>query len=65
MVVGTGILLEDDDVISTKANTIYGVWDPTPIGGDEVTGFQTAAVGDLVQQSMELADHKAYEGKDF
>lgn len=65
VVVGTGILLEDDDVTSGKANTIYGVWDSTSIGGDEVTGFQTAAVGDLVQQSMELADHKTYEGKDF
>lgn len=65
VVVGTGILLEDDDVISTKANTIYGVWDPTPIGGDEVTGFQTAAAGDLVQQSIELADSKTYDKKDF
>jgi type IV pilus assembly protein PilY1 len=65
VVVGTGILLEDDDVTSGKANAIYGVWDPTFIGGDEVPGFQTAVIGDLVQQSIELTDNKTYGGKNF
>ena len=65
VVVGTGILLEDSDVTSSLTNSLYGIWDPTPVGGNDVAGFQTATGTDLVQQTMDLAQKETYDSKDF
>ena len=63
VVVGTGILLDEDD-LATPANqqAIYGVWDKTPIGGDDVGSATQVAVGDLVEQTIDLASVKAGAG---
>lgn len=37
----TGILLDDDHAQSTAQQTIYGFWDPTPIGGDDLPVYNT------------------------
>lgn len=51
---GTGILLEKTDGSNTAKQALYGVWDPTPIGGDDVSGFTTlvASSADMVEQTI-------------
>lgn len=55
VVVGTGILLDNDDLASPATQqTIYGIWDPTGVGSDDPTGFTTASTSDLVTQTVNL-----------
>lgn len=67
VVVGTGILLDEDD-LATPANgqanrqAIYGIWDKTPIGGDDVGSATQVTVGDLVEQTIDLTSVKAGAG---
>ena len=76
VVIGTGILLDDDDLAvnpttkRAKRQALYGVWDPTPVGGDDVADFNTASVNDLVEQTINTASKQAgtgatAAGKDF
>ncbi len=56
VVVGTGILLDNDDLKQPATQqTIYGIWDPTPIGGNDLNTFTTAQKSDLVTQTIALA----------
>ncbi|QHE86832.1 pilus assembly protein [Hydrogenophaga sp. BPS33] len=53
VVVATGMLLSDEDLKNTLANeAIYGIWDPTPIGGENVKEFKTATVEQLLAQTV-------------
>lgn len=53
VVVATGILLSDKDLDDTAANeAIYGIWDPTPIGKDDVASFEPATVNQLLLQTV-------------
>jgi type IV pilus assembly protein PilY1 len=55
VVVGTGILLDSDDLKQPATQqTVYGIWDPTAIGGDDLTTFTTAQKSDLVIQTIDL-----------
>lgn len=58
--IGTGILLDEDDLAQPAARqAIYGIWDKTPIGGDDAAGTANVAVADLVEQTIDLASAKA------
>lgn len=64
VVVATGILLSDGDLGSTKDNeAIYGIWDPTPVGKDDVEPFNTVALNELLEQTV-LADSAIAVGSD-
>lgn len=53
VVVATGILLSDKDLENASANeAIYGIWDPTPIGKDDVASFEPATVDRLLPQTV-------------
>ena len=59
VVVGTGILLDEGDL--TKPATkqaIYGIWDQTPIGSGDKSGFGKVALTDLVAQTIDLTSAK-------
>lgn len=59
VVVGTGILLDEDDLATpARKQAIYGIWDQTPIGGDDKASFGKVAVTDLVTQTIDLASAK-------
>ena len=63
VVVGTGILLDEDDLAApANRQAIYGIWDKTPIGGDDVGSATQVTVGDLVEQTIDLASVKAGTG---
>lgn len=58
--IGTGILLDEDDLAQPAARqAIYGIWDKTPIGGDDAAGTANVALADLVEQTIDLASAKA------
>ncbi len=60
VVVGTGILLDEDDLATpARQQAIYGIWDQTPVGSDEKTGFAKVVKTDLVQQTIDLTSAKA------
>ena len=55
VVVGTGIVLDTDDLATPATRqAIYGIWDPTPIGGSDAPTFTTASSSDLVEQTINL-----------
>lgn len=59
VVVGTGILLDEDDLAAPATKqAIYGIWDQTPIGGDDKTSFGKVTVTDLVAQTIDLSSAK-------
>lgn len=59
VVVGTGILLDEDDLLTPATKqAIYGIWDQTPIGSDDKAGFAKVAITDLVAQTIDLASVK-------
>jgi Tfp pilus tip-associated adhesin PilY1 len=59
VVVGTGILLDEDDLATPATKqAIYGIWDQTPIGGDDKTSFGKVVLTDLVAQTIDLASIK-------
>lgn len=59
VVVGTGILLDEDDLATPATKqAIYGIWDQTPIGGDDKTSFGKVALTDLVAQTIDLTSVK-------
>ncbi|WPG34837.1 PilC/PilY family type IV pilus protein [Variovorax sp. EBFNA2] len=53
VVIGTGILLDEDDLLmpATK-QALYGIWDQTPIGGDDKTGAVPFTTSNLVAQTI-------------
>jgi type IV pilus assembly protein PilY1 len=56
VVVGTGILLDEDDLKTPATKqAIYGIWDQTPIGSNDKAGFGKVAITDLVTQTIDLA----------
>ncbi len=60
VVVGTGILLDEDDLATPATKqAIYGIWDPTPIGGNDKADFNPVAPTDLVAQTIDLKSAKA------
>jgi Tfp pilus tip-associated adhesin PilY1 len=59
VVVGTGILLDEDDLATPATKqAIYGIWDQTPIGSNDKTGFAKVVATDLVTQTIDLASAK-------
>ncbi|MDQ7955232.1 MAG: PilC/PilY family type IV pilus protein [Pseudomonadota bacterium] len=63
VVVGTGILLDEDDLATPATRqAIYGIWDPTPIGGDDKAGFNKIVLADLVEQTVDLTSAKPGSG---
>ena len=59
VVVGTGILLDEDDLTTpARKQAIYGIWDQTPIGSDDKAGFAKGTVADLVTQTIDLTSAK-------
>lgn len=63
VVVGTGILLDEDDLVQPATRqTIYGIWDQTPIGGNDKAGFNKVLTSDLVEQTIDLTSVKAGSG---
>lgn len=70
VVIGTGILLDEDDLAKPATRqAIYGIWDQTPIGGDDKPSLATISVSNLVEQTIDLASSKKGTGleanKDF
>lgn len=64
VVVATGILLSDADLGNPAANeAIYGIWDPTPIGKEDIASFAPVAVEQLLQQTV-LQDTAIAVGND-
>jgi len=56
VVVGTGILLDEDDLaMPATKQALYGIWDQTPIGGDDKAGAIPVTVGSLVTQTLDPA----------
>lgn len=56
VVVATGMLLDEDDPMDVaNPESIYGIWDPTPIGGNDVSSFSTRSATDLLQQNVTSA----------
>lgn len=63
VVVGTGILLDEDDLATPATQqAIYGIWDTTPIGGNDDPAATPVNVGDLVEQTIDLASKTAGTG---
>ena len=59
VVVGTGILLDEDDLATPATKqAIYGIWDKTPIGAGDKDGFGQVGVADLVEQTIDLTSAK-------
>lgn len=53
VVIATGMLLDDNDPADvSRSESIYGIWDPTPIGGNDVNSFATRQANDLLLQSV-------------
>ena len=70
VVVGTGILLDEDDLAQPATRqTIYGIWDQTPIGGNDKAGLTKVLTSDLVEQTISLASKTVgtglEDGKNF
>ncbi|PLC04375.1 pilus assembly protein PilY [Variovorax sp. RO1] len=71
VVVGTGILLDEEDLaMPATKQALYGIWDQTPIGGDDKADAKPVAVSQLVTQVINKATIKRPEvgleaGKDF
>lgn len=64
VVVGTGILLDEDDLAApARKQGIYGIWDQTPIGSDDKAGFNKVAATDLVEQTIDLNSVKDGSGQ--
>ncbi|RYF47913.1 MAG: pilus assembly protein PilY, partial [Comamonadaceae bacterium] len=60
VVVGTGILLDDDDLKTpARRQAIYGIWDQTPIGSGDKAGFGKVLTTDLVEQTIDMSSKKA------
>ncbi|WP_447775247.1 pilus assembly protein [Variovorax boronicumulans] len=53
VVIGTGILLDEDDLLmpATK-QALYGIWDQTPIGGDDKAGAVPLTTSNLAAQTL-------------
>nr|WP_240531459.1 PilC/PilY family type IV pilus protein [Variovorax boronicumulans] len=59
VVVGTGILLDEEDLATpARKQAIYGIWDPTPIGGDAKADARKVELADLVEQTIDKASAK-------
>ncbi len=57
VVIATGILLDDNDPADvSRAESIYGIWDPTPIGGNDVNSFATRQASNLLLQNVTASD---------
>lgn len=53
VVVGTGILLDEDDLATPATKqALYGIWDQTPIGGDDKAGAVPLTTSNLVAQTV-------------
>ena len=64
--VGTGILLDQDDLTPPAARqAIYGIWDQTPIGSNDKDAFAKVAMSDLVQQTIDLASAKTGSEREY
>lgn len=65
VVFATGILLEDADIGDTaNKEAIYGIWDPTPVGEDDVA-FTPRQEDKLVEQTVTLDSAQAYKGNNY
>ncbi|WP_286185352.1 pilus assembly protein [Acidovorax cavernicola] len=59
VVVGTGILLDEDDLVTpVSKQAIYGIWDQTPIGGDAKVDARKIELSSLVEQTIDLQSAK-------
>lgn len=68
VIFGTGMLLDADDKLNTSMQTIYGIWDKTPIGLAQSVVFQPITKSTLLQQEILTAKTVGTggsAGKDF
>jgi Tfp pilus tip-associated adhesin PilY1 len=66
VVVATGIMLEDTDLGDTATTeSIYGIWDPTPIGANDESPFQTVLPSNLLVQEVLTSTGETEEGNTF
>ena len=67
VVIGTGILLDEDDQGSTTKQRLVGIWDTTPVDGSDAGFSKTSAtfsgLTNLLEQSIKVADGKAGLGR--
>lgn len=62
VVVATGMLLEESDISDTAVNeSIYGIWDPTPVGEAEKSPFTTVPTSSLLVQSINKPSGKTVD----
>ncbi|WP_341890545.1 PilC/PilY family type IV pilus protein [Variovorax sp. YR752] len=53
VVIGTGILLDEDDLtMPATRQALYGIWDQTPIGGDDKAGVVPLTTSNLMAQTI-------------
>ncbi|GER16389.1 prepilin-type N-terminal cleavage/methylation domain-containing protein [Variovorax boronicumulans] len=53
------ILLDEEDLATpVRKQAIYGIWDPTPIGGDAKADARKVELADLVEQTIDKASAK-------
>lgn len=65
VVVATGILLEESDIGDTaQKESIYGIWDPTPVGEDDVT-FTTREASKLQTQTVQLSTSTVFGSGEY
>ena len=53
VVFGTGMMMDADDKINTSVQTIYGIWDKTPIGTPNPYTLNTITKSELLAQTID------------
>jgi len=52
VVFATGMLLDDTDPADLTVQSIYGIWDPTPVGEPDRLPFATRLLSELLEQNI-------------
>jgi type IV pilus assembly protein PilY1 len=66
VVIATGIALDETDLGDIASNeSMYGIWDPTPVGEPDVAGFSTVQATQLLTQGVEALVHTTIDGRAY
>lgn len=67
VVIGTGILLDEDDQANTAQQRLVGIWDTTPVDGSDASFSKTRAafsgLTDLLMQEVKVSEGKQGLGR--